>query len=399
MMRDNVRADNRRNRWLTASDREGSRIEVGDGMKTVCLAAGLVAIGAVIGIGARSQESRTTPAAWDARLAASYLDSRQAWWLQWPNAARDHDTTCVSCHTSLPYALARSALRTALKETAVAGPEQVLVERVSKRVRLWKDVDPFYPDQKNGLPKTSESRGTEAVLNALVLATRDAAQGRSSEEGRAALEHMWALQFRAGDLSGAWAWLNFRYEPWESNDAPFFGATLAAIAVGTAPSDGPPGADLAARYTALRDYLRKGIANQSLFNRTMLLWASTRWAGVVEPAERQSIVDALWSRQSADGGWSLSSLGQWTRRDGSALETASDGYATGLVALALREAGSPAAEPHVARALAWLVANQDRQSGRWPAWSLNKNRDAASDVGKFMSDAATAFAVLALTRQ
>jgi squalene-hopene/tetraprenyl-beta-curcumene cyclase len=368
-------------------------------MKTMCLAAAaaLVAIGVGVRFEPRAQEPRSAPVTWDARSAAAYLDARQAWWLTWPNAARDHETACVSCHTSLPYALARPALGAALGEAGIPEPERRLLDGVSRRVRLWKDVDPFYPDQKNGLPKTSESRGTEAILNALVLATRDAAQARTSDEGRAALENMWALQFRAGDLSGAWAWLNFHYEPWESNDAPFFGAALAAIAVGTAPSEGAPAPDLLARHKALRDYLRKGLQTQSLFNRAMLLWASGRWPGLLEPAERQSIAEALYAEQSADGGWSLSALGQWTRRDGSALDPASDGYATGLVALAIRQPDPPGAEPHVARALAWLVAHQDRATGQWPASSLNKKRDPASDVGKFMSDAATAFAVLALT--
>src|SRR5215813_10586844 len=137
------------------------------------------------------------------RAAAAYLDNRLDWWVHWPNAARDHDTSCVSCHTSLTYALARPVLHRVLDEPQPAAPERIMLANVTKRVRLWKEVEPFYPDQTRGLPKTSESRGTESVLNALVLATYDASSPVLSDDLRLAFGNMWALQFRAGEQKGS----------------------------------------------------------------------------------------------------------------------------------------------------------------------------------------------------
>ena len=88
----------------------------------------------------------------------------------------------------------------------------------------------------------------------------------------------------------------------------------------------------------------------------------------------------------------------WKRRDNTPLETKSDGYATGVVAFVLQERGVPASDPKLQRALAWLAKNQEKSDGRWLAYSMNKQRDLSSDIGKFMSDAATAYAVLALNR-
>ena len=363
----------------------------------------VLAIVAVLSVGAAVRPTAAPaddpPAAsWNPRAAAAALDARATWWTTWPSAQRDRGTFCVSCHTTATYAVARPALRRALGETAPSAAETKIAENVATRVRAWKDVEPFYPDQTRGIPKTSESRGTESILNALTLATRDAAAGSLGADARRAFDNMWALQMKTGDLAGAWPWLNFHYEPWEAERAAYFGATLAAIAVGTAPGGYASAPEIQERTRALREYLRRGEETQHLFNRLTLLWASGVWPGLLTHDEQQTIVDAARNAQQADGGWSVASFADWKRIDGTALDSRSDGYGTGLAALALQAAGVPRTDPHVGRALAWLVRNQDAATGRWMATSLNKQRDPASDAGKFMGDAATAFAVLALTR-
>jgi len=362
------------------------------------VAAGLVLATVTIWSTSGMRADTPPPTTWNPKAAAAYLDGRAGWWMAWPSAARDHETFCVSCHTAVPYALARPALRAPLGERERTPTELKLLDNVAKRVTLWRDVAPFYPDQTRGLPKSSESRGTEAVLNALILASRDAQTGRLGDDTRAAMANMWALQMKTADLSGAWAWLNFKYEPWESPDAPFFGASLAALAVGTAPEGYASDPALRDNLKLLADYLQKQRERQGLFNQVMALWASVKVNGLLPAEARQAIVDAALKQQREDGGWSTASLGTWKRLDGSALDTRSDGYATGLVALVLQQTGLPASEPHVTRALDWLRRNQDPVTGQWHAASLNKERDPASDAGKFMSDAATAYAVLALTR-
>ena len=110
--------------------------------------------------------------------------------------------------------------------------------------------------------------------------------------------------------------------------------------------------------------------------------------------QRDKLATELLSRQRADGGWSLKDLGNWERVDNTPLQDSSDGYATGLVVLALEENG--VTDPRVSHGLDWLADNQDKTTGAWPAWSLNKQRDPNSNIGQFMSDAATSYAILAL---
>jgi squalene-hopene/tetraprenyl-beta-curcumene cyclase len=322
--------------------------------------------------------------------AAAYLDARMSWWMTWPSAARDHGTFCVSCHTAAPYAMARSALRTKLGEPDASPVERKLLENVAKRVRMWKDVQPFYPDSPKAVSKTAESRGTESVFNALILARYNA------PDTRLAFDNMWAEQLKTGDAKGAWAWLQFHNSPWEG-DSQYYGATLAALAVGIAPGNYRDTPEIQDGIKQLRDYLQRECAAQIPIDRVTLLWASAKLPGLLTAAQQKAIEDEALSKQQADGGFSLSSfVGTWKRHDNTPLETKSDGYATGLVAYALEQAGLPRDRPELQRALAWLGLNQDKTEGRWLAYSLNKQRDLSTDVGKFMSDAATAYAVLAL---
>jgi squalene-hopene/tetraprenyl-beta-curcumene cyclase len=327
---------------------------------------------------------------WSPKNAAAYLDQRADWWIGWKSSARDHGTFCISCHTALPYALGRPSLRGALSEKAPSSGERQLLDNVTKRVRLWSEVEPFYAD-KNGDPKTAQSRGTEAVLNALILTSYDP---KLNTDARLALDNMWGLQLKTGDQKGAFTWLNFHNEPWEADDSQYWGATLAALAVGNAPKDYQ--ATVQDNVKLLSEYLQREQASQSLLNRTVLLWASTKVPGLLKPDQQKAIVAELLSKQQEDGGWSASSLvlSTWKRRDSTALPSISDGYGTGLASFVLEQAAAPRAQ--VKRGLAWLAQNQDKETGLWPATSLNKQRDPASDAGRFMSDAATAFAVMAL---
>jgi squalene-hopene/tetraprenyl-beta-curcumene cyclase len=369
-------------------------------MMQVTLIAALSPCGAGL---ARAQKPvpavRLTPrdsAHWSEKAAADYLDARIGWWMGWSTSQRDHGTFCISCHTAVPYAIARPSLRPAASRRVRTQLEWRLLDNVTKRVRMWGEVEPFYPDATRGVPKTFESRGTESVLNALILTSYDARERRLGPDARLALANMWARQITSGAERGAWPWLQFHNSPWEG-DSQFYGTALAAVAIGTAPGAYRSRPEIQAGLRLMREYFVREQASQVLINRVVLLWASCKLSGILTSAEQQSIIADALAKQRPDGGFSLSAfVGNWKRADGTPLETRSDGYATGLIALALQEAGVSRDQPQLHRALDWLANNQVAGEGRWLAWSLNKQRDLSTDVGRFMSDAATAYAVLAL---
>jgi squalene-hopene/tetraprenyl-beta-curcumene cyclase len=364
----------------------------------------------------RTSSAQGTHAApeWKPEAAAEYLDRRMDEWFLKAEKLRTGDgrTTCVSCHTVVPYALVRPALRGALGANAPTPQELRLADETSRRVSADDSKQLLYDFDEN---KKSESQGTEAILYALILAAldRDVPARERSDATRRAMERLWATQRD----DGAWDWLDVGLEPFESIGSEYQGASFAAVAAGMTPdlagtTGGRRGID------KLRGYLREHYAAQNLHNRVWGLLASTFVEGVLTPADRDALVAALQKVQNDDGGWSLDRLGlwRWNRREppfaspgprDAGIAAASDGYATGIIVFALTEAGLPADHPAIAQGLQWLKANQrpvrvgDRELPAWRAHSLNFDREHGGTRGEpwrrlFMSDAATAFAALAL---
>jgi squalene-hopene/tetraprenyl-beta-curcumene cyclase len=330
---------------------------------------------------------------WKAAEAAKYLDERQKVWFG--------SAKCISCHTGLAYALARPALDKISGEKTPSEQETKLLAQVRRRVANWSKLDSkefgLYYDSSDEMKK--QSWGTEAVFNALILSFEDAYQGRSSpsEATRQAFQHLWETQVQNGDHKGSWEWLDFNEPPWGCIEARYFGAALAAIAIGTAPGyyNSAAESDIHVGVNLLRGYLKDQLQKQNLHNQIFGLWAAAKVDGILTKAEQEKLIDQLLKLQQADGGWSLPSLGSWARK-GPASNSESDGYATALVLHVLQTAGWSKDDKQIAKGLDWLKRNQTA-TGAWRSDSLVKKRAPNSHTGKFMSDAATAYAVLALS--
>jgi squalene-hopene/tetraprenyl-beta-curcumene cyclase len=295
------------------------------------------------------------------KKAAEFLDNSSLAWTR--------QRKCGTCHTNYPYLMARVHLKE-------GSPDAVNEVRkfFEGRVANW-----------DGDDKTAKPRwDTEVVATAAALAINDAmTTGKLHPLTRTALDRAWTLQQK----DGSWSWLKCDWPPMEHDD--YYGAVFAALGVGYAP-DGYAKSEAAKDgLEKLRGYLRK-TPPPDLHHKAMLLWASVRLDGLMSDAEKKATVKELRAKQRPDGGWNLTSLGAWKRRDGTANDhTDSDGYATGLAVVVLREAGVPADDEQLQRAVKWLKSNQ-RESGRWFTKSLN------TDKLHYITHAGTSFAVLAL---
>lgn len=337
-------------------------------LKLWCTSLGLMAVAC----GVQPSAPRSPAAASEAvavpddgwrRRAAGYLDGRVEDWLAAPPQVANVDCA-MNCHTTFPAVLAHASLPA--DATAHLG---VARERFEARLS---PATPLYGDGHNA--KARESHATEAVLNAAALVLDDTARGGSlSPASERALRRMWSLQRD----DGAWPWLDFGLEPWEHGEP--FGVAMAALAAGRASADGEG-------VEQLRAYAQAHLHEAMLHDRAALLWASSALAGLLSEEQAAGIAQDLEAVQNDDGSVALGRITPGRARRG----TPGDGYATALATLAWCSTGQ---EPQAAAlGRQWLVTNQDRD-GSWPGRSVNGSSRTAQ---QYMTDAATAYAVMAL---
>jgi squalene-hopene/tetraprenyl-beta-curcumene cyclase len=327
---------------------------------------------------------------WNARSTAQYLDSRQKEWFEWPTA-KTPEGPCISCHTNKTYLFARPALRRQLAENQPTSYETGLLDAL--RARVQKKT----PDQLAAKP--TQALGVEAVFSALFLAQQDVGKKELDALTVRAFDQLWSLQLKNGKNKGAWPWFSLELDPWEMPESAYYGASIAAIAIGNTPAAFRNRPDVKEHVSALIEYLQRERESQPLHNQAAVLWASSKLPGILSEAARKAIILEILSKQGSDGGWTIESLGPWAPHPQAVPAKGSNSYGTAFVAFALQQGGIHRTNAQLSRALTWLRSNQDSASGTWKADSLNKQFPAGSMQSRFMQDAATAFAVLALTDQ
>ncbi len=306
----------------------------------------------------------------DEPLAESFSLKRAADYLDLVALDWQKKRGCGTCHTNFAYLMARPAIASVSPPSKqVRGFFEGMVEK------RWKEKGPRWP--------------AEVVVAATTLAANDRAMtGKLHSTTRKALDRMWTLQRE----DGGWDWLVCGWPPMESDD--HYGVTFAAIGVGLAPGDYARTEAARKGLAGIREFLRAH-PSPSAHHRAMELWASAHVEGLLGKEARARVIEELFALQRPDGGWAIAGLLEgWEeheRKDGKRQDLeSSDGYGTGFVVHVLREAGVVAEDPRIRKAIAWIKSHQ-RQSGRWFTRSPTK------DSKHFISNAGTAFAVLALS--
>jgi squalene-hopene/tetraprenyl-beta-curcumene cyclase len=321
--------------------------------------------------------------------SADYLDAIAAFWLRKSEAPKESHGryqrhSCGACHANFAYMMARPLL---LKEKSVS----LLAET---RRHMEQQMDTLAPGKYAGEHDSSgryHFHGAAPTL-AVGLVFHDLhTGGELRPTTRKALDKIWdARRSDRPSWGGPWRGAGC----WDLSSPEHDGtynANLAALAVGAAP-DGYA-REAKQEIAQLRQYLGESCSH--LHAQTLSLWASSRLDGLLNATQREAVVRSLLATQCPDGGWSLANMGgKWSSRSDTKV---GDGYATGLVVYALRQAGLPAERPEIARGITWLKKHQ-RASGGW----FTSNADQSQTIGGIgthdlaILNLGTAYAVMAL---
>ena len=299
--------------------------------------------------------------------ASQALDTSALWWQK--------QYGCCHCHANMMYLVARPSLEDVSKSDGQVRQffEQLVLDR-------W---------EKNGLRYEPE-----ALVVAVPLAINDSrTTGKLHAATQKALDRMielqrpegnWTLVLRGGK----------RDEVAGERQAHFLGyeqTLFAAIGIAVAPDEYAKTAPAQEALSKIRKYVQSH-PPKSLHQIGMLLWSASHVDGLLNEAQRKEIIADLLAKQRSDGGWSIEEITPGSPKfdpSKSPRKPESDGYATGFVIYALRQAGVSAKNEAIQKGVKWLKVNQ-RESGRWFVPSFNKRPNSV------ITYSATAYAVLAL---
>ena len=292
---------------------------------------------------------------------------------------------CVSCHITGTYMTTRPAL------TPFLG-------KPSDEMRTF-FVERLRASQKESKKKLLASvRPTETAYIAAGLAEWDAHVTETiSPQTDEALKLMFSLQLKNG------SWGNVAHTP-PTESSRYHAATVAAMAAATAPKwlEQVQDKELLAGFDKVKRYLRTTEPPHD-FGRLLLLWTATRIPDLLDADKTGALIDMVRKHQRTDGGWSIRTFAapeEWgsgnraekLRAEPGYENPPSDGYQTGLVVTVLRDAGVSASDPHLQRAVKWLLTNQC-ESGHW--WTRSLNKDA---YNRATSYSGSCYALLALAK-
>ena len=122
-----------------------------------------------------------------------------------------------------------------------------------------------------GAKRPSALQEIEVIFTALFLAEQGASQSMDADTRRA-FNQLWALQLQSGASKGAWRWYQANLDPWENPDSSFYGASLAALALGTTGANYREEAPVAER-TVLSLVLQSTLLQGRSFTSLAELWA------------------------------------------------------------------------------------------------------------------------------